>query len=160
MLWNRGHLCLLQCHQHLLHVKWTQNQKKRTSKALCVPSHVGTCIFFVFSSFFFNVRYLPWFVTFYNCTFFTLSMWTYQWWFEYPLVVMHVQKQTHYNPWYFSRYLHNYCFAKWNAHTHTHTQRGLHLYHTQQQINIFITSDDFWTLMNIVISNLTCLDVI
>ncbi len=160
MPWNRGHLCLLQCHQHLLHVKWTQTWKKRTSKTLCVPCHVGTCIPFVFNSFSFNVRYLPWFVTFYNCTFFTLSLWTYHRWFGYPLVAMHVQKWTHYNPWHFSIHLHNYWFAKWNA--NTHTQRGLQLFlcPTQQQINIFLTSDDFWTLMNIVIVNPTCPDMI
>jgi hypothetical protein len=33
----------------------------------------------------YNIMYLPWFATSYNCTFFTLLVWTYHWWFGYPL---------------------------------------------------------------------------
>lgn len=161
MPWNRGHLCLLQCHQHLLHVKWTQTWKRRTSKTLCVSCHVGTCIPFVFSSFSFNVRYLPWFVTFYNCTFFTLSVWTYHRWFGIHLLQC-MCKNEHIITHNISRDTFITINLQSGARAHTHTQRGLQLFlcHIQQQINIFITSDDFWTLMNSVIVNPTCPDMI
>jgi hypothetical protein len=45
-----------------------------------------TYISFVLYSFLFSFPYPPWLATSYSCTFFTLLMWTYHWWFGYPLV--------------------------------------------------------------------------
>ncbi len=52
----------------------------------CVVFH--TYISFVFCSFPFSVPYPPWLATSYSCTFFTLLVWTYHWWFGYPLVLV------------------------------------------------------------------------
>jgi hypothetical protein len=74
------------------------------------------CILVVLGSFPQNIMYLPWFATSYNYTSFMFSMWTYHWWFGYPLALMFVWEWTHYIPWYFSGYRCNYCFAEWNTH--------------------------------------------
>jgi len=59
--------------------------------------------------------YPLWLVTSYSCTFFMLWVWTYYWWFGYPLVLMLVQVWTHYSPWYFLAYCCNYCFGELNT---------------------------------------------
>ncbi len=55
---------------------------------LVISLSYHTYISFVFYSFPFSVPYPPWFATSYSCTFFTLLVWTYHWWFGYPLVLV------------------------------------------------------------------------
>jgi hypothetical protein len=62
-----------------------------------INSSYHTYILFVFNSLPYNVMYLPWLVISYSCTCFTLLMWTYHWWFGFPLMFeVHVQEWTHY----------------------------------------------------------------
>lgn len=55
---------------------------------LVISLSYHTYISFVLYSFPFSVLYPPWLSTCYSYTFFTLLMWTYHWWFRYPLVLV------------------------------------------------------------------------
>jgi hypothetical protein len=80
---------------------------------ISLPCHI--CILFVLGSLLHNIMYPLWFLTSNNCTSFMLSVWTYHCWFNYPFVSMPMWEWTHNNPWYSSKYCHNYCCGKWNT---------------------------------------------
>jgi hypothetical protein len=66
-------------------------------ECLIISLSYHTCISSFLNSFLYDIMYLLWLVISYSCTFFTLSMWTYHWWFGYPFMSkVLVQKWTHY----------------------------------------------------------------
>jgi hypothetical protein len=131
---------------------------KSSCMCLIINPSYHTCVSFVFISFPYNVTYPPWFVTSYICTSFTLSMWTYHWWFGFHLfwclcgsehIVAHDTLQD--------------IIVTSISESGTHLQwKVSHLFphHIQWQINSLITRNNIWTFVNIVITNLTCLDMV
>ncbi len=85
-----------------------------TTKAwlLACPSTPSFCL--SFAHFFYNISYSFQYTTFYIYTSFTMSMWSYHWWFWYPFAMLPMQEWTHYNPWYILRYLCSYCIGESN----------------------------------------------
>jgi hypothetical protein len=73
------------------------------------------CISFIFSSLHYNIMYSSWLATYYSCLSFTVSMWSYHWWFRYLFVSVPLWEWTYNNPWYMLGYCCNYCFAEWNT---------------------------------------------
>jgi hypothetical protein len=88
---------------------------RSSCRHLVINLSYHTCILFVLGSFPYNNMYPLWLVASYSCTYFMLWVWTYYWWFGYPLVLMLVREWTHYSPWYFLTYCCNYCFGELNT---------------------------------------------
>ncbi len=59
----------------------------------------------------------------------------------------------HCSSWYASKYYCNYHVGEWSSHTKEVSH--LFLCHTWGQVDIVITKDGFWTLVDIVIADLT-----
>jgi hypothetical protein len=102
--------CSFRCHMNTYPILCRSN-----CRHLIINLFYHTCILFVFGSFPYNNMYPLWLVTSYSCTSFLLWMWTYYWWFGYPLLLMLVQEWTNYSPWYFLAYHCNYCFGESNT---------------------------------------------
>ncbi len=89
---------------------------------------------------------------------FTVLMWSHHWWSRYPFTSMPLQKWMYNNPQHILRYCCNYCFGEWS----TCSEGGLPPcpHHTWQQMDTLITKDCFQTLMDIVIVDLTCTNMV
>jgi hypothetical protein len=70
---------------------------------------------FVFCSFSYNISYLSRYITSYNSTSFTMSMWSNHQWFGDPFIMLLVWEWAHYNPWYISKYSCSYRVKEWNS---------------------------------------------
>jgi len=109
---------------------------------------------FILCPFFYIILYLSRYTTSYNCTSFTMLIWSYHWWFGYPFIMLPMREWVHCNPWYVSRYPCNYCIEKWSP----HTKRGFSPFpppHTKTQVDIVITRNNFRTLADVVIVDST-----
>ncbi len=82
---------------------------------LVISSSYHTCILFIFNPFFYNITYLSWLATSYNYPSFTVSMWSYHWWFRYPFVLVPLWKWVYNIPQHISRYCCSYCFGEWST---------------------------------------------
>jgi hypothetical protein len=89
---------------------------KSNHGCLVINPSYHTYILFVFNSLFYNVMYSFWLARSSSCTSYTLPMWTYHWWFRYPLVLGPMWEWMCCSPQYFLGYFHNYCFKKWSTH--------------------------------------------
>jgi hypothetical protein len=117
-------------------------------KHLIINLSSHTCILFILNPLPYNIKYLFWLVTSYNYSFFTTSMWSYHWQPKYPFASVPLREWTYNNPQCILEYYCNCCFEEWST-----CSIVSHLLpcHTQQRMDILITKDDFWTLMNIII---------
>jgi hypothetical protein len=109
---------------------------------------------FILRPFFYSISYLSRYTTSYNCASFTMLIWSYHLWFGYPFIMLPMREWLHSNPWYVSRYPCNYCIEKWSP----HTKRSFSPFpppHTKTQVDIVITRDNFRTLADVVIVDLT-----
>ncbi len=90
-----------------------------------------------------NIPYFFWFATSYCCPSFTVSMWSYHWQSRYPFASVSLQEWMYNNPWYISRYYHNYYFREWNTclerglspFPSSHSTRNGYSYHQRQFSN-------------------------
>jgi hypothetical protein len=126
---------------------------------LVISSSYHTNISFIISPLSYNTTYLSRLATSYSCTPFTMSMWSYHWQSRYPFAFsaplgMNMQQPTtHFDIWLQNIVLEN----------KTHVQRELsHLFpcHIWWQVDILITKDNFRILMDIIITNPTCIDMV
>jgi len=106
-----------------------------------IDSSYHICISFIFSPFPYNTTYSSWLATSYSSPSFTMLMWSYHWWSRYPFVLVPCQEWTYNNPWCILKYYRNYYFGEWNT-------------------DIIITRDNFRTLMDIVIIDSTCTNML
>ncbi len=123
---------------------------KSNNKCLVINSPYHLFIMFILRPFSYNIPYLSRYTTSYNCTSFTMLIWSYHWWFRYPFIMLPMREWVHCNPWYVSRYPCNYCIEKWSP----HTKRGFSPFpppHTKTQVDVVITRDNFRTLADVVI---------
>ncbi len=55
-------------------------------RCLVINSSYHTCILFIFNPFLYNTTYMYWLATSYDCSSFTMLVWSYHWWSKYPFV--------------------------------------------------------------------------
>ncbi len=123
------------------------------SRGRCLVNNLSYCsyISFILSPLPYNITYPSWFATSYDCPSFMVLVWSYHWQFKYPFASVSLQEWTYNNP-------------LWDIvvviilKSGTHVEKEVsHLFfcHTQRQVNILITRNDFQTLMDIVIIDQT-----
>jgi hypothetical protein len=84
--------------------------------------------------------------------------WSYHWRSNYPFVSLSLHEWMYNNPRYTSEYYHNYFFK-----SGTHVQKEvshIFLHHIQWQMDILIIRHDFQTLMDVIIINLICINMV
>ncbi len=86
----------------------------------CVGLGVGAWLLthqhFIYRKPTFLQQYVPiWLVTSYSCPHFTMSIWSYHWWFRYPFALMLLWEWMYNTSQHTLRYCCSYCFGKWNT---------------------------------------------
>jgi hypothetical protein len=84
---------------------------KSKGKCLVISLSYHNNISFIIGPFAYNITYLSWLTTSYNCPPFMVLVWSYHWWSRYPFALMPLWERTYNNPWHISGYYCSYCFG-------------------------------------------------
>jgi hypothetical protein len=127
---------------------------KFSYECLIINSSYHNYISFILNSLPYSIMSLLWLIISYSCTFFTLSMWTYHRWFGYPLMFEVFVQEWTYCTYNIFRNIVTTIFWRLERIYQIEVSH-LFPYHIWRQMNIFITRDSFWTLMDVVIAYYT-----
>jgi hypothetical protein len=84
-------------------------------KCLVFSWFYHTTISFVIGSLSYNIMYLSWLATSYNCPSFTMLVWSYHWQFKYPFASVPQWEWTYNSSQHTLEYCCSYCFGKRNT---------------------------------------------
>jgi hypothetical protein len=105
-----------------------------------------------------SLPYLSWLATFYNCAPFMVLVWSYHWWSRYPFILMPCGSECtidHDTLWDIAIVI--------VLKSGTHVQREVSHFlpcHIRRQVDNLITKNDFRTLMDNVIVDITHIDIV
>jgi hypothetical protein len=84
-------------------------------KDIVISSSYHIFILFICNPLHYNITYLSWLTTSYDCPYFTMSMWLYHWQSRYSFVLVPLWEWVYNNPWYILGYCRNCYLGKWNT---------------------------------------------